>query len=53
MGNIITITILLFLVFCVIHYQYTKKKRKKENCGEGCIHCPFHNDCHNNKTKVQ
>lgn len=52
MGNIIAISVILFLVICAIHYQYKKKKRKKQGFGEGCSHCPFHNDCHSNEKKV-
>ncbi len=52
MGNIIAISVILLLAFCALHYQYTKRKKKQHGCGEGCNHCPFHNDCHSNEKKV-
>ncbi|MCI8628633.1 MAG: FeoB-associated Cys-rich membrane protein [Firmicutes bacterium] len=49
MSNLIVIAILIFLIVCVMHYQYTKRKRKQNGCASGCSHCPFHDNCHSNK----
>ncbi len=48
--DIIVIALAVFIVFAVIHYSITKKKKgKSTGCSGGCIGCSMSSQCSANK----
>lgn len=48
--DIIVLALAVFIVFSVIHYNITKKKKgKSTGCSGGCMGCSMSSQCSSNK----